>query len=200
MATSGELAHALSTTLGIKLGTVNFYGQHLRDAGLLSTSGRGPSAATMTETDAINWLIAMCCAETAKSAPGIVEITRDTPLYDKSVSVGDPDADLSFLSAGNVAHLLSALLEDVRAHRLNSALITLDFYGGGGHVKLLVAGFDGNTSGVVWRVEMEFIRTFGDRPAIRHKDPEETPIFAKRTAINRVSRGVFEDINAILAS
>lgn len=206
MATSGELADTLSKSLGFALGTVNFYGQHLRDAKLLSTGGRGTSAASMNAADAINWLVAMCSAETAKSAPGVVDVTISTPLYEQRWIKGgagdtsNPHGELSFLHAENVRTLMLNLLEDERAGKLGPVLITLDFYGGGGHVVLNAAGVDGAQGGILWAVEMEFIHTFGSRPAIRHRDPEETPITAKRATINRVSRGVFEDINKVLAA
>jgi len=203
MATSGELAEVLSASLGFKLGTVNYYGQELRDAGLLSTGGRGPSAVTMTHDDAANWLLAMCCAETAKSAAAIVKLTRDTPLYGTPTHKGDhePSDELTFPKARSVKDLLTALMRDAKAGSLDDVLIMLDFYIGGGRVDFIASGFSGSTTGIDWRVSMEFVHTWDSRRAIptRRRDTDERPITAKRATINRISRGALEDIASVLS-
>jgi len=205
MATSGELAHTLSKSLGFKLGTVNYYGQHLRDAGLLAKHGRGTSAATMTEEDAINWLVAMCAAETAKSAPGVVGVTLTTPRSSErwfkgsADDVTTPEGRPTFLDAKNVRELLMSMLADEKAGRLDPVHILLDFYAGGGEVELKAFGVDEDW-GFAWAVDLRFIRTLGSGGKVRYRDPDEMPLDAKRQTINRIWRGVFEDINAILAA
>ncbi|TYO65751.1 hypothetical protein FXV83_15150 [Bradyrhizobium hipponense] len=47
-------------------------GRAIREAGLIRTSGRGTSAAQMDERDAVNLLIGVNVADTARSAPGAV--------------------------------------------------------------------------------------------------------------------------------
>jgi hypothetical protein len=131
----------------------------------------------------------MCCAETAKSAPAVVKLTRKTPLASR-VPRGLP-SDLAFLKARTVGELISSLMDDAQAQRLGNVDITLDFYVGGGIVKLTAAG-----TGDEWRASMTFVHT---TLVIRDKDSEETPIGAKRDTINRISRGVFDDINHTLA-
>jgi hypothetical protein len=144
----------------------------------------------------------MCSAETAKSAAAIVRMTRDTPLRDEPQVQGEPGNDLAFLKARKVGELLTALMDDEQSHRLADVLVTLDFFSGGGHVALSAASVDPAGSGFAWRVEMEFIHTWklGKSLPIRHRDTEEPPIIAKRQTINRISRGVFEDINSVLSA
>lgn len=206
MATPGQLADTLSETLGIRAGTIHFYGQYLRDAGLLSKGGRGRSAISVSRGDAINWLVAMCSAETAKSAPGVVELTVSTPRHSVTWTKGseadtpNPHGRPRFLGAGSVGELLDCLLDDERAGRLDPILLTLDFYVGGGRVELNAAGFDGVEPGIVWSAEMSFIHSFESLSrAGRRRDHDETPITAKRHALNRIGKGVLEDINGALA-
>ena len=59
------------------MGAVQFYAQALRNAGLLSKSGRGPAAAHLTVVDVSNWLLALCVSETAATAPEEVTLTRE---------------------------------------------------------------------------------------------------------------------------
>jgi hypothetical protein len=153
----------------------------------------------MTKDDAANWLIAMCSAETAKSAAAVVKLTRATPLRAEPEIRGDLNKDLAFLKARTVGELLTALLEDEAAHRLGDIYVDLNFLVGGGHVHL-TAGQADSDSGFKGRVEMEFIHTYkpGKALPIRRRDLEETPITAKRRTINRISRGVIEDINSVL--
>lgn len=58
MATSGELIDATSRVLGIPRATVETYYRSLREAGLVTKGGRGPSAAKMTPRDAAHLLVA----------------------------------------------------------------------------------------------------------------------------------------------
>lgn len=194
MATSGELAETLAHTLGIKLGTVNFYGQQLRDGGLLSTGGRGPSAARMSLDDAVNWLLALCCAETARSAAAVVALTKATPILRRKDRRGSPDTRLHLLKANTVEELIRAILDDERSGRLNATLITVWFRVGGGEVKVIASGVTDNSE-IDWETVIEFINT---KMVVRRRDLDETPITSNRTTYNRVNSGAFSDINSVL--
>jgi hypothetical protein len=80
MATSGEIAEILSEELGMTMGAVQYYAQAMRNAGLISKSGRGPAAAHLTVVDVSNWLFALCVSETATAAPAEVNLTRQAAL------------------------------------------------------------------------------------------------------------------------
>lgn len=58
MATPGELIKAVSAVLGIPEATATTYYRSLREAGLVTRGGRGPSAPNMTPRDAAQLLIA----------------------------------------------------------------------------------------------------------------------------------------------
>jgi hypothetical protein len=58
MATPGKLIKVVADVLGIPEATATTYYRSLREAGLVTKSGRGPSAAKMTVRDAVQLLIA----------------------------------------------------------------------------------------------------------------------------------------------
>lgn len=59
MATTSELVLMVSEALGVPRSTVDTHMRNLRGAGLLTKSGRGPSAARMTVQDAATLLVAV---------------------------------------------------------------------------------------------------------------------------------------------
>ncbi|MGE0853658.1 MAG: hypothetical protein AB7O44_29260 [Hyphomicrobiaceae bacterium] len=201
MATPGQLQTALAASLGYASGSVYQSATSLREAGLLTTGGRGQAAAQMGDTDAANLLIAMLAAETARSAAAVTKLTRETPLYERVGSIeAGPSARgrLAFPHAKSVGALIVALLDDTRNRRLRDIVITLDVQVGGGRVDLSARkaspdeGFDGE-------MDMLFIHTFeSGRKVTRRRDSDERPVTAKRRTINRVGNGVFEDVVEIL--
>jgi len=76
MATLGALVEIVAAVAGISRERVEAMARAVREAGLIATHGRGPSAAQMAETDAANLLIAVNAAETARSAPETVRRFR----------------------------------------------------------------------------------------------------------------------------
>jgi hypothetical protein len=76
MATLGALVEIIAHAEGIDRERVAAIARAVREAGLIATHGRGPSAAQMSETDAANLLIAVNGAETARAAPQAVRRFR----------------------------------------------------------------------------------------------------------------------------
>jgi hypothetical protein len=72
MATLSELVAAIAAVEGIDAERVAAIGRAVREHGLIRTSGRGTSAAQMSEPDAANLLIATNTADTARTAPDAV--------------------------------------------------------------------------------------------------------------------------------
>jgi hypothetical protein len=75
MATLSELVNTVAKATGLDQSSVALIARHAREAGLIAMSGRGPSAASMGLTDAVNLLIAV---NTVKHAS---EVARAIPLY-----------------------------------------------------------------------------------------------------------------------
>lgn len=76
MATLGALVETVAAAEGINRERVEAIARAVREASLIATHGRGPSAAQMSETDAANLLIAVNAAETARAAPETVRRFR----------------------------------------------------------------------------------------------------------------------------
>jgi hypothetical protein len=72
MATLSQLVTAIATAEGIDAERVAAIARAAREHGLIRTSGRGTSAAQMSEPDAANLLIATNTADTARTAPAAV--------------------------------------------------------------------------------------------------------------------------------
>jgi hypothetical protein len=72
MATLSELVSAIATAEGIDAERVNAIARAVREDGFIRTSGRGTSAAQMSEQDAANLLIAVNMADTARAASATV--------------------------------------------------------------------------------------------------------------------------------
>src|SRR4051794_11597802 len=69
MATLSELVEILARVEGIEPATVGLVARNLREAGLITTRGRGLSAANMSFRDAANLLIAVNATVSAREAP-----------------------------------------------------------------------------------------------------------------------------------
>ena len=76
MATLGALVELVAAAEGISRERVEAIARAVREAGLIATHGRGPSAAQMSAADAANLLIAANAAETARAAPETVRRFR----------------------------------------------------------------------------------------------------------------------------
>jgi hypothetical protein len=75
MAILSELVTTMAKVSGMDLASVALIGRQAREAGLIATTGRGPSAASMGLTDAANLLIAVNTVRHAR------EVARAIPLY-----------------------------------------------------------------------------------------------------------------------
>ncbi len=156
MATTGVLAELLAEKLNMKTGTVNFYGQALRDAGLLTKGGRGLSAAQMTIVDAVHWLVALVCSPTADAVAGTVYAICDLKLRDADIEQARRhDRSLQFLHADSVGALLVSLFEDQKAGRLEPVAIDLEFLNRGEAV-ILEASRMHEKRGAKWSCRMVF--------------------------------------------
>lgn len=76
MATLAALVEIVADAEGIEAQRVAALARSVREAGLIASRGRGPSAAQMSEADAANLLIAVNAAETARAAPDTVRHFR----------------------------------------------------------------------------------------------------------------------------
>jgi hypothetical protein len=81
MATLTELVDAIAAVEGLDRSTVSLIARYIREAGLITTGGRGTSAATMGLTDAANLLIAVNATATAADAPKTVTTYRKLESY-----------------------------------------------------------------------------------------------------------------------
>lgn len=105
MALASELVEAIADATGIEHRTMARYARFAREAGLLSQSGRGNSAAQMRPKDAANLLICLLTNGVAQDAATYVRNAEQMDVYNR-------DADhLSdrHLDAGQRAQLRQAL-------------------------------------------------------------------------------------------
>jgi hypothetical protein len=80
VATFNDLVKAIAETEGMDRMTVRGIGIKVREAGMISKSGRGPSAAQMTAKDAAALLIGVNGTDLAKDAAGAVRAFCDLRL------------------------------------------------------------------------------------------------------------------------
>jgi DNA-binding transcriptional ArsR family regulator len=73
MASPGELVQVTAHSLGIEEGTVASHYRALREAGLVTKAGRGPSAPAMTPADAAALLISVASGGLAKDGVHTIE-------------------------------------------------------------------------------------------------------------------------------
>ncbi len=72
-----ELARITSRALSFEERSVILCARYLREAGLISQGGRGPSAAHMRPRDATNLLLGVMASDTIKDAPKSVKLARE---------------------------------------------------------------------------------------------------------------------------
>lgn len=83
MATLGVLTETIADAESFDRQRVAAVARSVREAGLITSHGRGPSAAQMSEADAANLLIAVNAAETARGAPDTVRRFRELRTNNK---------------------------------------------------------------------------------------------------------------------
>jgi hypothetical protein len=82
MATLTELIDTIAAVEGLERSTVNLVARYVREAGLITTHGRGTSAARMNITDAANLLIGVNATTAAKDAARTVSAYRELESYE----------------------------------------------------------------------------------------------------------------------
>lgn len=94
MATLSDLVAMTAKVEGLDPGSVALYARHLREAGLIKTSGRGTSAAVMGLPDAANLLIGINTAKSAPEAPRAIRQFRALQAYEfRSETDPRPESD-----------------------------------------------------------------------------------------------------------
>lgn len=121
MITSGYLAQTLEC-LDVPLATIDLRGRQLRATRNLSKNGHGPrSAARMTETDAVNWLLAICLDHGRGATPVDIaaNVNRVRALSCSGGAMWPLNfaGDLSFAEATRAGDALERLLTDIYSGR-----------------------------------------------------------------------------------
>ncbi len=122
MAKLPRLIETVANSSGIPQPTVSLTARHVREAGMISSGGRGPGGAEMTPTDATNLLIGTVAAMQVKDAPEVVKLFRSAKPIAPGWGDAHADANLSIprfaeLSFGDMLDALFnelAIAEDVR--------------------------------------------------------------------------------------
>jgi hypothetical protein len=102
-----ELIPHTAVWTGVSDTHVNTVARVLRQAGLISSQGRGPGGALMTNGDKINLLLGTCGVEYANRAAEYVRVWRNCFRADTQ---HHPDLNFAFLKAGTVEDLLINLI------------------------------------------------------------------------------------------
>ena len=79
MARLSQLVPTVANVLGVPEKTVNVFSRNLREAGLISSGGRGPGGAHMTPFDAANLIIAVAGSNLVKDAVETVKHYAELP-------------------------------------------------------------------------------------------------------------------------
>lgn len=83
MALASELVEVIADATGIERATMTRYARFAREAGLLSQSGRGKSAAHMRPGDAVNLLICLLANGVAQDAATYVKNAEQMDVYSR---------------------------------------------------------------------------------------------------------------------
>ncbi|MCK1402339.1 hypothetical protein IVB45_20790 [Bradyrhizobium sp. 4] len=146
MATSGDLAKALSELLKEPFSTVDLYGRHLRAAGLLNVKGQGRGAAEMTARDAAAWLTALAI-DHERGGDFAREVKRvlDLPMHEYLLSPKEYADGLAHRAAKTAGHGLALLIGDTLVPRIRDRLergddlVTANFDADGVFVSLSIS-------------------------------------------------------------
>ena len=114
MATLSHLVETIAAVEGIDPATVALIARHIREANLISTGGRGPSAARMTITDAANLLIGVNATRIAAEAADAVRVYRELNAYEFR-ALRDPRPESS---RGRLGDAIEQLIEASGAGKL----------------------------------------------------------------------------------
>jgi hypothetical protein len=114
MATLSHLVETIAAVEGIDPATVALIARNIREADLISTGGRGTSAARMTLTDAANLLIGVNATRVAAEAVDAVRAYRDLQAYEFH-SLSDPSPESSL---GRLGDTIEQLIEASGAGKL----------------------------------------------------------------------------------
>jgi hypothetical protein len=109
MATLTELVDTIAEVEGLDPSSVALIARYIREAGLITTGGRGPSAARMSFRDAAHLVIGVSAARATQDAAKIVSVYRKLEAY-RFISQDQPNEDLKFGTLGEaIKQLLAAL-------------------------------------------------------------------------------------------
>ncbi|MFG1202223.1 hypothetical protein V5F29_07485 [Xanthobacter aminoxidans] len=126
MASPGDLVAAVAAVLGYPLVTISTYYRYLREAGLVTKGGRGPSAAQMSPRDAALLLLAVAASDEAKTAAERTLAMGLIPLVDRSRGRGQETSLLSVFDdlppSHTFADALTMLLDCAGQGSLQSAI------------------------------------------------------------------------------
>lgn len=183
MATSGDLAKALSDLLKEPFSTVDLYGRHLRAAGLLNIKGYGRGAAEMTARDAAAWLIALAI-DHQRGGDFAKEVKRvlDLPMHEYLLNPKGYADDLTYLSAKTAGQGLALFIGDMLTPRIRERLergddlVTANFDADGVFVSLSI--FDRPPDEVAQFVDVLYQR--GER---KRRDVERLTVFHGRVLL-----------------
>jgi hypothetical protein len=117
MTTLSELVNTIAKVEGIDPATVTLIARSVREAGLITTGGRGPSAARMTYRDAANLIIAVNASPTAREAPHTVQVYRALESWSRSFTYAGQKAERPKL-LGQFGDALETLIEAVAIGKL----------------------------------------------------------------------------------
>ncbi|WP_314960947.1 hypothetical protein [Bradyrhizobium cosmicum] len=183
MATSGDLAKALSELLKEPFSTVDLYGRHLRAAGLLSVKGQGRGAAEMTARDAAVWLVSLAI-DHERGGEFAREVKRvlDLPMHEYLLNPRDYADDLAHRAAKTAGHALALLISDTLVPRIRERLergddlVTANFDADGVFVALSV--FDHSPGAVA-----QFADTTYQRGERKRRDVERLTVIHGRVLL-----------------
>lgn len=183
MATSGDLAKALSELLKEPFSTVDLYGRHLRAAGLLSVKGHGRGAADMTARDAAVWLTSLAI-DHERGGDFAKEVKRvlDLPMHECILNPRDYADDLTHTSAKTAGHALALFIGDTLVPRIRERLergddlVTANFDADGVFVSLSI--FDRHPGEVA-----QFVNNLYQRGERKRRDVERLTVIHGRVLL-----------------
>jgi len=136
MASLGALVEILADAEGVDSQRVAAFARSVREAGLITSRGRGPSAAEMNEADAANLLIAVNAAATARAAPDTVRRFRALRMSHENQRAFGPVLD-EMIAAAVRNELVDYLLDmdfgpvgverDKQRHALQTFKLRIEF-------------------------------------------------------------------------
>ena len=105
MATLTDLVDTIAAVEGLEPSAVGLIARYIREAGLITTGGRGGSAAKMNLTDAANLLIGVNATTTATDAAATVSAYRSLESYEL-LTKQDPRTPVRYAALGEAIEQL----------------------------------------------------------------------------------------------